>query len=130
MTFDHLRDAIREYSRQAQNWTLNLNKSELSNPILVRILNDQLMQVEKIFLSPGGIPMQNSTNHIILSMKGGSHHGQAIFPGILNLLQDFLQLNDQERTNWTGWEILRRHVTQIYVKILQAASHLKDHHII
>ena len=35
-----------------------------------------------------------------------------------------------ELNEWKYWEDLRRHVTEIYVMIVQAASHLEYHHII
>lgn len=96
----------------------------------VRTLNDQMMQLEKIFLLPNGLPFQNTSNHAVLTFDGGKNYGQATFPGLMNLLQEFLKVPDQERNTWYGWELLRRHVTELYVIILQAASHLKPHHII
>ena len=31
----------------------------------------------------------------------------------------------EERNQWEGWEKLRRHITEVYVMIVQATSHLK-----
>ena len=130
VTFDHLRIAIRNFGRQARNWTASINSTDLSNPLTVRALNDQLMQLEKIFLVPGGVPLQNSTRHAILAYTGLDKYGQATFPGIVNLLNQFLRIPEQDRDAWAGWELLRRHVTEIYVMIVQAESHLKPHFII
>ena len=50
------------------------------------MLNDQVMQLEKIFLTQKqGLPLQNSTKHVILSFENGGgfeNHGRATFPGI------------------------------------------------
>ena len=108
----------------------------------VRMLNDQVMQLEKIFLTPKpGLPLDftNSTKHIILSYGVGGgfeNYGKATFPGIVNLFNDLVKVNtdgnpkNTEPDKWAHWEDLRRHVTEIYVMILQAASHLKPHHVI
>ena len=107
----------------------------------VRMLNDQVMQLEKIFLTPKpGLPLDftNSTKHIILSYGVGGgfeNFGKATFPGIVNLFNDLVKVNPDETLktkpdDWAHWEDLQRHVTEIYVMILQAASHLKPHHVI
>ena len=119
-----------------------LTCADLDNPMNVRMLNDQVMQLEKIFLTPKpGLPLDftNSTKHIILSYGVGGgfeNHGKATFPGIVNLFNDLVKVNQDETPKnpnpdkWAHWEDLRRHVTEIYVMILQAASHLKPHHVI
>ena len=111
----------------------------------VRMLNDQQMQLERIFLTQNvGLPLQeNSTKHTILSFEKGAdnnHLGSPTFPGIVNLLDDLVKMkSDDDQTPafgadgpkaWQHWEALRRHVTEIYVMIIQAASHLEPHHII
>ena len=61
---------------------------------------------------------------------------KATFPGIVNLFNDLVKINREgtpknpKPDEWAHWEDLRRHVTEIYVMILQAASHLKPHHVI
>ena len=108
----------------------------------VRMLNDQVMQLEKIFLTAKpGLPLDfaNFTKHTILSYGFGGgfeNYGQATFPGIVNLLNDLVKVNpdltakNPNPNDWEHWELLHRHVTEIYVMILQAASHLKPHHVI
>ena len=130
VTFGNLRNAIRTFQRQALNWTLSLNTTDLTNPLTVRMLNDQVMELERIFVTQ--LPLQNVSNHAILSyQKLNSYHGKATFPGIVNLLEEFYNLPlDLDRNDWSGWEKLRIHVTELYVMILQAASYLQPHHII
>ena len=132
VTFGNLKTAILQFRKQAKNWTKTLNTTDLSYTITVRILNDQVMQLEKIFITEHGLPLQNQTNHVILAKKGViNNHGKASFPGIVNLLEDLIQFpSDQDRNEWPKWEDLRRHVTKIYVMIIQATSHLKPHQII
>ena len=132
VSIDILDHPIKDFRRQVRNWTETVETLDLTNPILVRMLNDQMMEVEKAFLTPFGLPLQNSTNHVLFSARGSSHHGKVNFPGIINLLEEFDNLpTDDERQGWTeGWEKLRRHVTEIYVFIKQASSILKPHHIV
>ena len=113
-----------------------MHQQDLTNPIVVRMLNDQMMQLEKIFLSAKSLPLQSSSNHVLLSAQGGQWYGRATFPGLINLFNevlypppDKLQPNGN-RDDWDVLEKLRRHVTEIYVMIRQATSHLKQFDII
>ena len=132
VSLDILNGAINGFKAASVKWNQTLEKADRTNPILIRMLNDQMMQLEKAFLNPAGLPLQRTTNHVIFSTKhlgGGRRYGKAIFPGIVNLLEEFNHLpTEDERNKWTGWEDLRRHVTEIYVCILQASSLLKPHH--
>ena len=132
VSLDILKGAIDGFKVASEKWNKTLETVDKTNPILIRMLNDQMMQLEKAFLNPAGLPLQRTTNHVIFSTKnlGGSRrYGKATFPGIVNLLEEFNHLlTEDERNKWTGWEDLRRHVTEIYVCILQASSLLKPHH--
>ena len=131
VSLDLLDRAIDGFKEVSKVWNQTLETVDKTNPILIRMLNDQMMQLEKAFLSPAGLPLQKTTNHVIFSTKnlGSNDYGKATFPGIVNLLEEFNQLQtEDERKKWTGWEDLRRHVTEIYVCILQASSLLKPHH--
>ena len=70
VTIDILDNPIQEFKRQVRNWTETVETLDLTNPILVRMLNDQMMEVEKAFLTPFRLPLQNSTNHILFNAKG------------------------------------------------------------
>ena len=123
VSFDLLKDGIDDFKKQAEDWEKSLETLDKSNPIVIRMLNDQMMQLEKVFLAP--------TGHVIFSPKHNSRYGQAIFPGLVNLLQEFNHLPTQDRRDqWeeTGWEYLKRNVTEIYVCIVQATSLLKPLH--
>lgn len=133
VAFDTLEIAIKEFDKQAKNWTDSFNFTNFNDPIATRMLNDQMMQIEKIFLSSNGLPFQNETRHIILASNSSSHYGSPTFPGIINLFERFVlsgMKTNIDRNKWEHWETLRRHVTEIYVKIMQAASHLKYFHVI
>ena len=67
------------------------------------------------------------------------HYTKLLFSlPIVNLLDDLVKNSPEtnlpkttaELNEWKYWEDLRRHVTEIYVMIVQAASHLEYHHII
>ena len=128
-----LKTAIDEFKIQAENWTDTVKVTDFSNPMTARMLNDQMIQLEKIFLAPNGLPRDKLTKNVLI--KGGLKYGKAIFPGIINLLNELHENIEDKPINdlieqWDGWELLKRHITELYVMIIQATSHLKPFHLI
>jgi hypothetical protein len=136
ITFETLDLGIAKFDKQARDWTKMLDTTDLSNPIALRMANDQMMQVEKIFLTPVGLPMQNMSQHVILRFNSASKYGKATFPGITKLMESIMEIimsttsTIEDRNQWPEWEMLRRHVTEIYVMIIQATSLLKPVYMI
>jgi hypothetical protein len=50
VTLRHLRDAVEMFEQSTDTFMAKLEKSDLRNPMEVRIINDQLMQLERVFL--------------------------------------------------------------------------------
>ena len=51
ITLDYLEDAIRGFVEAAQNWTERAGATDLGNPMAVRMLNDQIMEMDRIFIN-------------------------------------------------------------------------------
>lgn len=89
------------------------------------------MEVDRIFVLPGGLPLKNGTlRHAIFGEDGNT-----VFPGIHDLLERIKQENEQneEQEEWRKdeyYEMLRRHISDLMVAVLQAASHLRPFHFV
>ena len=50
VTLRHLKDAVTQFDRSASDFMAKLAKANVRNPMEIRIINDQLMQLERVFL--------------------------------------------------------------------------------
>ena len=146
--FDILNDGIEDFKKQVNIWNCKLQNpmdTDYSNPMTARMLNDQMLQLEKIFMNShdnhkSGAEIQNVGNSNLVLLQGGLKNGKANFPNLIHLLEKFQE--DNVRTDWidsnegkiwrigekSGWEMLNRNITDIYVMLNQATSHLKTFH--
>ena len=85
---DDLRAAVNMFGEQAREFEHRLSTVELDNELEIPATNDQLMQVERAFIDPQGVPLQNLYKHLFSApSKFNSYTGSA-FPGLQNLLFD------------------------------------------
>ena len=131
VSLEALDRSVQRFGLAARNWTQFVNETaDKNDPISVRMVNDQIMQVEKIFLMPNGIPMHNSTKHALFATPTFSHteSSLATFPGIADLLYklDKLSVEEQSRRK----EALRKHVSDLTIMIHQATLHLSEFHVL
>ncbi len=62
----------------------------------VRVANDQLMQLERVFLMDGGIPDRPDTRHVIFAPAKFNKYGASAFPGLSDLLHEIEKLRGKE----------------------------------
>jgi hypothetical protein len=90
------------------------------------------MELDRIFVLPGGLPLQNGTlRHAIFAPGRDDAYGSAVFPGVTDLLrqigEDGITLAAVDLRN-ALYEALRRHLSDLMVAVHQAASHLRPFH--
>ena len=96
----------------------------------------QIMQVERIFLTPNGIPDITTTKHLLFATPSftTSQEYAMTFPGIYHILQKVTDLEEkkppptaeQKQTLLDDLKNqLKRHLTEIIVAIHQATIHLQ-----
>uniref|UniRef100_A0A9L0RU54 N-acetylated-alpha-linked acidic dipeptidase 2 n=1 Tax=Equus caballus TaxID=9796 RepID=A0A9L0RU54_HORSE len=56
VSFDSLFSAVKNFSEAASDFHRRLTQVDLNDPIAVRIMNDQLMLLERAFIDPLGLP--------------------------------------------------------------------------
>ena len=114
-----------------------------------QILFFQIMQIERIFILPVGLPVRNTTRHALLMATRSFTPSQASskwFPGIHLLFQklsDVDQMTDSDKiySIFSDREVdkfdaireireeMRRHMTDLIVAIHKAAIHLNEFHV-
>jgi hypothetical protein len=118
-----VRSAIEEFEMATSKFMAKLNDVKQShNPMELRIINDQIMHLERVFLMPGGLPGRpDSRNAIFAPGKFNSYEGGA-FPGIGDLLHEIDDLEDIPKA--ARWKKIRRHVSDLMIMILEATRFL------
>ncbi|XP_072030609.1 glutamate carboxypeptidase 2-like [Amphiura filiformis] len=109
-----LYNAIYEAARQY--------KCQYASPLEVRQLNDQLMQVERAFIEPLGLPNRKFLRHLVFAPSNNDYYAADAFPGIVDAMFNIDEDPDQE----TRWRIVREQMAITAFVIQSAATTLAD----
>jgi hypothetical protein len=110
---------------KATNEYINMLADESSNlsPVRLRILNDQIMQLPRVFNMPSGIPGRPLIRNALFAPGKFNTYGSSALPGITDLLHE---INDLETTaKEQRWEEIKRHLSDLMIMIQEAARYLK-----
>ncbi|MGH0177682.1 UNVERIFIED_CONTAM: hypothetical protein FKN15_006131 [Acipenser sinensis] len=119
--FNGVVKAIQEFKEAARNLHGRTETVELTNPLEVRRLNDQLMDLERAFIDPLGISGRPWYRHVIFAPSLHDAYGSSSFPGLTDALFDIENDPDQARR----WEQIKKEVSVITFIIHSAASTMK-----
>ena len=116
--------AINDFAIAADKFTAKLEELKTSgDPMKLRIANDQLMQLERVFLMPSGLPDRPGVRNAIFAPGKFNAYGGAAFPAIGDLLHEIDDLPAKEKAE--RWEQLKRHVSDLMIMIQEAARFLR-----
>ncbi|XP_078401883.1 N-acetylated-alpha-linked acidic dipeptidase 2 [Cetorhinus maximus] len=99
VSFDSLFSSIHNFTRIATDFHKRLEKIDITDPLAVRIVNDQLMLLERSFIHPMGLPGRPFYRHIIYAPSAHNKYAGESFPGIYDALFDIANAAD-ERKAW------------------------------
>ncbi|XP_061462417.1 aminopeptidase NAALADL1 [Rhineura floridana] len=92
----------------------NLQKEENPNPLHVRMVNDQLMLLERAFLNPRAFPDKYYYSHVIMASRSSA---LATFPGLADAYAHAKEVGQ--------WDDVHKHLTIVIQAIENAASILE-----
>uniref|UniRef100_A0A7M5UJF3 Uncharacterized protein n=1 Tax=Clytia hemisphaerica TaxID=252671 RepID=A0A7M5UJF3_9CNID len=86
-----LDDGVKSFSKAVASMTkyiasVKKDKEKLNNPMFVRMLNDKLMQLEKGFAYPGGVPGRPQLKHYIMTSSSNSKYRDCPLPALSDLI--------------------------------------------
>lgn len=119
---EYLKQAISNFTETANQFEKQILQVNKYNPIEVRRINDQLMQVDRAFLDPFGLPGRKYKRHLIFTESALDTYSGSSFPGLTDALTNIV--HNQDVTN--QWEIVKKHYSVILQAIQGAAALLKD----
>jgi len=104
VTLEHLAREVQTFLRNADAFEQRKAKaSETQDFPKLRILNDQMMNMERAFIWPFGLPGRMLTRHVLFAPQMHNVYGSATFPGITDALFDI------EKTN--NWKLVKEQVS-------------------
>ncbi|XP_046570395.1 putative N-acetylated-alpha-linked acidic dipeptidase [Haliotis rubra] len=116
----NLTQVIDEFTEAAASFMAQVAGTSTSKPLVVRKLNDQLLQLERAFLDPHGLPGRSYYRHILFAPSSHNQYAAASFPGLVDLLFD---IKDSDTSQW---EKVKQHFSVILFTIQSATSTLRD----
>ncbi|EPY75160.1 glutamate carboxypeptidase 2 [Camelus ferus] len=104
--------------QNSQSMFLLISKS----PILLRIMNDQLMFLERAFIDPLGLPDRPFYRHIIYAPSSLNKYAGESFPGIYDALFDIESSVDPSK----AWGEVKRQISIAAFTVQAAAGTLRE----
>ena len=128
VTLEYLRNAIDEFEVQSTNFMEVLKdqySSITSDPFKLKMINDQMMQLERIFLMDGGLPERPDTRHAVFAPSRFNKYSGNGFPAISDLLYEFEKLTIDSPDHKKRVNLLKRHVSDLMIMTKAATRFLK-----
>ncbi|XP_034404357.1 N-acetylated-alpha-linked acidic dipeptidase 2 isoform X2 [Cyclopterus lumpus] len=109
VSFDALFSAVGNFSVAARDFherLQTLNREEY-DPMPVRVMNDQLMYLERAFIDPMGLPGRPFYRHVIFAPSSHNKYAGESFPGIYDALFDIKNSADTAK----AWEEVKHQIS-------------------
>ncbi|EMP25813.1 N-acetylated-alpha-linked acidic dipeptidase-like protein [Chelonia mydas] len=117
LSLDPLKAAIGQFKSVAADFNQRITKlkeEESPSPLQIRMVNDQIMLLERAFLNPQAFPNKYYYSHVIWASKSSD---QATFPGLADAYTSALVTGD--------WDQVQKHLTIVVQAVENAASTLE-----
>ncbi|KAI2656474.1 Glutamate carboxypeptidase 2 [Labeo rohita] len=121
VSFDSLFSAVGNFTVAARDFHQRLDKLDTSNALAVRMVNDQLMYLERAFTDPLGLPGRPFYRHIIFAPSSHNKYAGESFPGIYDALFDIENAADPQK----AWDEVKRQISIAAFTVNAAAETLK-----
>uniref|UniRef100_A0A671MNU3 Aminopeptidase NAALADL1 n=1 Tax=Sinocyclocheilus anshuiensis TaxID=1608454 RepID=A0A671MNU3_9TELE len=121
VSFDSLFSAVENFTVAARDFHQRLDQLDTSNALAVRMVNDQLMYLERAFTDPLGLPGRPFYRHIIFAPSSHNKYAGESFPGIYDALFDIENAVDPQK----AWDEVKRQISIAAFTVNTAAETLR-----
>ncbi|XP_076964804.1 putative N-acetylated-alpha-linked acidic dipeptidase [Callospermophilus lateralis] len=122
VSFDALFSAVNNFTEIASKFSKRLQDLDKSNLILLRIMNDQLMFLERAFIDPLVLPDRPFYRQVIYAPSSHNKYVGESFPRISDALFDIESKVDSSK----AWEEVKRHITITAFTMQKLAETLRE----
>lgn len=117
----YIQEAVKDFKRATEDFLTHLDVKH--DPIKLRIANDQMMQLERVFYMPQGLPGRPDVRNAIFAPAKFNSYGGSAFPGISDLLHEIDSLEGEAKIQ--RWKDIKRHLSDLMIMIQAGARFLK-----
>ncbi|XP_044059465.1 N-acetylated-alpha-linked acidic dipeptidase 2 isoform X3 [Siniperca chuatsi] len=107
VSFDSLFSAVENFTVAGRDFHERLQTLNKADPLQVRVINDQLMYLERAFIDPLGLPGRPFYRHVIFAPSSHNKYAGESFPGIYDALFDIKNSDDPEKS----WKEVKRQIS-------------------
>lgn len=107
VSFDSLFSAVENFTVAARDFRESLQTLNKADPLQLRIMNDQLMYLERAFIDPLGLPGRPFYRHVIFAPSSHNKYAGESFPGIYDALFDIENSADPAK----AWGEVKRQIS-------------------
>ncbi|KAI0241238.1 Glutamate carboxypeptidase 2 [Lamellibrachia satsuma] len=117
---EYLRLAVAQFRSAADQFQKRVESVDRQNPMAVRQLNDQMMQLERAFIDPLGLPGRALTRNVLFAPSQQNTNAGSSFPGLNDALFEISRDPDQQ----TRWREVSKQLAIVTFFIETAATYL------
>ncbi|KAI4898999.1 hypothetical protein NFI96_024451, partial [Prochilodus magdalenae] len=121
VTFDALFSAVNNFTQAAADFHQRLSHLDTQDVLAVRMVNDQLMYLERAFIDPLGLPGRPFYRHVIFAPSSHNKYAGESFPGVYDALFDIENAADPQG----AWDEVKRQISIAAVTVNSAANTLR-----
>lgn len=115
VSIDHIDKAIQEFNKTTHEFESRKKSLKSTDFSKLRILNNQMMNLEKIFINPYGLPGRPFERNIVFAPSIANSYGSSSFPGI----------SDSVSQTPVDWSEVKKQINILYKSIKEANEFLQ-----
>ncbi|XP_060586029.1 N-acetylated-alpha-linked acidic dipeptidase 2-like [Ruditapes philippinarum] len=117
-----LESAINNFTNAADDFQNSMKNANLKDPFVARRINDQLMQLDRAFMDPAGLPGREFKRQILFAESSVNAYSGSSFPGITDALEEINIGRDVDKQ----WTIVKKHFSVVLFTIQSASTTIMD----
>jgi N-acetylated-alpha-linked acidic dipeptidase len=117
ISLNYLQSSIKEFTASADQLWVELQKasSDPSDLNRLRRLNYQLMQLERAFITPEGLPGRPYYKHVVYAPSSVNEYGSSLFPGVSDAIFSAVEFGG-------SWDVVREQLDLVRIHIIYASD--------
>nr|XP_002741450.2 PREDICTED: N-acetylated-alpha-linked acidic dipeptidase 2 [Saccoglossus kowalevskii] len=123
ITFSDIDSAMINFTNAARDLHVRIDGMIKNDAMAIRAVNDQLMNVERAFIDPLGLPDRKFLRHIVFAPSSTNSYSSATFPGIVDAMFKIDEDSDQDGR----WKVVEEQMSVAAFTIQSASTTMADY---
>uniref|UniRef100_T1JDS1 Peptidase M28 domain-containing protein n=1 Tax=Strigamia maritima TaxID=126957 RepID=T1JDS1_STRMM len=139
--FDNLEEAVDDFEKQTKIFNNKLKEIDENDIMATRMVNDQMMYLERIFIKPGGQSDDWFHRHLLFGPSDLDKYSDSIFSDLMDLVEEIDEIKEEEEDEKDGddsdegeendiepdehWDEINIYLSDLLVSVRQATRFLE-----